>query len=308
MREDVTFTSGGVRCAAWWYRSGDGPARPCIVMAHGIGCTRDTGLEPFARAFAEGGFDVLLFDFRGFGASEGEPRQHVSFRRHREDYVAAAAFARTLEGVDPERIVLWGTSYSGGHVLPAAVQDGRVAAVISQTPAVDLLPAVLANLREPRTMLQTTVAAVRDAVAARRGGPRVTMPIVGAPGSFALMTTPDALPGLTAVAGPTFRNEMTAAEMLGIALNRPTTSAADLPCPVLFVIGDRDEVCPANTIEKAAFKAGGRAEVRRYPCGHFDIYVEPYASRAIADQLHFLRRHLVREASGNDAVLDAPPG
>src|SRR5687768_3488108 len=113
-REDVTFDSGGVRCAAWWYRSGDDAGRPCIVMAHGIGGTRDSGLEPFAEAFADGGFDVLLFDFRSFGASGGEPRQHVTWRGQREDYLAAAAHARTLEGVDPDRIVLWGTSYSGG--------------------------------------------------------------------------------------------------------------------------------------------------------------------------------------------------
>ena len=294
MREDLTFESGGTRCAAWWYRSGDEDGRPCVVMAHGVGCTRDSGLEPFADAFATAGFDVLLFDFRGFGSSEGEPRQHVSFRRHREDYVAAAAFARTLDGVDPDRIALWGTSYSGGHVLPAAVADGRVAAVISQTPMVDALPVLLGSVRTngPGPMVRMTMAGVRDLVASLRGRDPVLMPIVGPPGSFALMTTPGADEGMKAVAGPTWRNELTAREMLDIARNRPTTSAADLPCPALFVIGDRDDVCPPAPIEKAAFKATGRAEVRRYPCGHFDVYVEPWRDRAIADQLHFLRRHL----------------
>lgn len=292
MREDVAFTSGGTRCAAWWYRSGDEPGRPCVVMAHGIGGTRDSGLEPFAQAFCDGGFDVLLFDYRGFGASEGEPRQEVDFRRHREDFVAAAAFARTLDGVDGARIALWGTSYAGGHVLPAAVADGRIAAVISQNGAVDLAAALVASAGDPRVTARLLAAGVKDLVASLRGRPRHLMPIVGPPGSAAVLNTPGAQDAMRQIAGPTWRNEMTAREMLVIATNRPTTSAADLPCPALFVIGDQDDICPPGPIEKAAFKAAGRAEVRRYPTGHFDIYLEPWRSRAIADQLHFLRRHL----------------
>ncbi|HYF27111.1 MAG TPA: alpha/beta fold hydrolase [Baekduia sp.] len=295
MREDVWFDSHGTRCAAWWYRSGDAPGRPCVVMAHGIGATRDSGLEPYAEAFAAAGFDALLFDYRTFGASEGEPRQLVSFRRHREDFLAAAAFARTLDGVDGDRIAMWGTSYGGGHVVAAAVQDGRVAAVVASTPAIDLAAAVVGIARSPggvRHLLRSTVAGVRDVVSSLRGGPGVTMPIVGPPGSFAVLTSPDAEPGMRAAAGPTWRNEMHAREMLAMALNRPVSQAGALPCPALFVIADQDRAVPNAPIQKAAFAATGRAEVRRYPCGHFDIYQDPWRSRAIADQLHFLRRHL----------------
>lgn len=104
-------------------------------MAHGFGGTRDTWLLGYAEAFADAGIDTLLFDYRGFGASEGTPRQDVSFRRQRQDYHAAIAAARQLPGVDPDRVIIWGTSYSGGHVLAVAVQDPRIAARKRETPS-----------------------------------------------------------------------------------------------------------------------------------------------------------------------------
>ena len=99
--------------------------RPCVVLAHGFGGTVDSGLMPYAERFAAAGLDALAFDYRHFGASAGEPRQLVSVPRQLEDYAAAIAFARGLDGVDPDRIVVWGTSFSGGHVVEVAVADGR---------------------------------------------------------------------------------------------------------------------------------------------------------------------------------------
>src|SRR5277367_1666552 len=151
---DVSFHSGGVRCAAVHLSGGTAPAfagedgrRPCVVLAHGLGGTVDSGLLPFAERFAAAGVDALAFDYRHFGASDGEPRQLLSIRRQLEDYAAAVAHARTLDGVDPERIVLWGYSFSGGHVVAAAVADGRVAAVISQLPAMDGVATMLNLVR-----------------------------------------------------------------------------------------------------------------------------------------------------------------
>ena len=117
--DTLTFDSHGTRCEGWWLPATDDAltterGRPCVVMGHGFGATRDAGLLPFAERFAAAGVDVLVFDYRGFGTSEGTPRQDVDHRRHREDYHAAIAAARAHDGVDPDRIVLWGSSYSGG--------------------------------------------------------------------------------------------------------------------------------------------------------------------------------------------------
>ena len=141
--DEISFFSADDRCAAWHFRaSGDAftVARPAlVVMAPGFASTRDTGgLVAYAKGFAAAGLDVMLFDYRGSAASGGSPRQLVWASRQRQDYHAAIAAARQLPGIDPERIVLWGISNSGGHVVRVGAEDRRVAAVVSVTPAVDV--------------------------------------------------------------------------------------------------------------------------------------------------------------------------
>jgi pimeloyl-ACP methyl ester carboxylesterase len=309
----VSFDSGGVRCAAEHLRGagdafagGDG-RRPCVVMAHGFSGTMDSGLLPFAERFAAAGLDALVFDYRHFGASEGEPRQLLSIRRQLADYAAAIDFARTLEEVDSNRIVVWGSSYAGGHVVPVAVADGKVAAVISQVPAMDGVATMLNAARKSGLagMAKLTARALGDVLASLRGRDPVTAAAVGAPGSVAFMTTPDSEPGMRAVAGPSWRNEVAARIALQAGAYRPGLQADRLPCPILVQIADRDSVAPVKAAQDAAWRATGRAEVRTYPIGHFDIYTGAPFEQAIGDQLHFLRRHLAAEASNREPAGDA---
>jgi fermentation-respiration switch protein FrsA (DUF1100 family) len=296
----VSFDSAGIRCAGI-HLTGGGDAfagedgrRPCVVLAHGLGGTVDSGLLPYAERFAAAGVDALAFDYRYFGASEGEPRQLLSAPLQLEDYAAAIAFARGLEGVDPERIVVWGSSYSGGHVVPVAVADGRVAGVISQVPNMDGLAALinLARYAGIGQLARLTLAGLRDLGASLLGRPPVMIPLVGPPGSLGAMTTPDAEPGYRAVAGPLWRNEAAARLALRTGVYRPGLQADRLPCPMLVQIGDSDAIAPVKAAQETVWRATGRAELRTYPIGHFDIYVGEPFERAIADQLHFLRRHL----------------
>lgn len=113
-RGDVHFESSGIRCAAWHYQPEDGDeAAPCVVMAHGFSATRELRLDAYAERFAAAGFACLVFDYRHFGASEGAPRQLLDIERQLADWRAAIAYARSLRGVDPERIALWGSSFAG---------------------------------------------------------------------------------------------------------------------------------------------------------------------------------------------------
>lgn len=299
----IEFSSGGVRCRGV-HASGEGDefagehGRPCVVLAHGFAGTVDSGLEPFVERFAAAGLDALAFDYRHFGNSDGEPRQLLSVARQLEDYGAAIAFARSLEDVDPARIVLWGSSYSGGHVVAAAVADGRVAAAISQVPAMDGL-AALANLARYAgvgQLARLTALGIRDLVASLSGRAPVSVPVVGPPGTVAIMSSPDAEPGYLAIAGPTWRNEVPARIALTAGAYRPGRETERLPCPMLVQIADRDAVAPPQAAQQAAFRATGRAEVRTYPVGHFDVYSGAPFERAVADQLYFLRRHLATTA------------
>ncbi|HEV2061754.1 MAG TPA: alpha/beta fold hydrolase, partial [Solirubrobacteraceae bacterium] len=133
---DLTLRSGGLDCAAWLHvPDRPGPA-PCVVMAHGFAGTRRDSLAPYAERFAEAGVAALLFDYRHFGESDGSPRQLLDVRRQIDDYEAAIAFARSHEEVDPARVAVWGTSFSGAHALHVAAR-GRCAAAVLQTPMVD---------------------------------------------------------------------------------------------------------------------------------------------------------------------------
>lgn len=306
----VEFTSAGTRIAGVHLRGAGGDfadeagRRPCVVLAHGFGGTVDSGLMPYAERFAAAGLDALAFDYRHFGESDGEPRQLVSVPRQLEDYAAAIAFARGLDGVDPDRIAVWGTSFSGGHVVEVAVADGRVAAAIAQTPAMDGLAALLnvARYAGIGALNRITLAGLRDQIGALRGRRPVTVPVVGPPGTIAAMSTPDAEPGYRAITGPTWRNEVAARFGLTISLYRPGLKADRLPCPILVQVADRDAIAPPKAAQDTAWRATGRAEVRTYPIGHFEVYTGEPFERSVADQLLFLGRQLAPAGAGERAA------
>ncbi|MFI7669540.1 alpha/beta hydrolase [Nocardia sp. NPDC049526] len=310
-RQEITFPSAGTTCAAWHLRAADDTlhgknGRPCVVMAHGFSGTRDTGLLGFAEGFAAAGLDVVLFDYRGFGASAGNPRQLVSYRRQRADYRAAVRAARSIEGVDPGRIILWGTSYSGGHVLKIAADDPDVAAIVAMTPAVDG-PATVAHLARNgglAPIFRLAAAGVRDGLAAATRRPPWLLPAIGPSGSGAVLAKDGAQEAMAGVAGPGWRNEVCARVALELALNRPGGSARRLQAPLLVQVGDADTVVPVRAALKVAARAGGGAEVRRYPVDHFDVYDGPWQVRLLADQVAFLTREL---PSFHDPVMAVDP-
>jgi len=293
---EITFPSGDATCAGLHLRAGSASAepRPCVVMAHGFGGTVDAGILGFAEGFAAAGFDVLAFDYRGFGRSGGSLRQHVSYRRQRVDYHSAIRAARSIDGVDPAQIVLWGTSYSGGHVLAVAADDPQVSAVVSMTPSVYGLATLwhLVRAGGPGPVARLTGAGVSDIVRSAFGrGPRI-VPIIGAVGSGAVMAKDGALETMAALAGPTWRNEVCARVALEIPANRPLASAPRLRAPLLVQVGDNDTVVPQAAALAAADRAGGHAEALRYPVDHFDVYDGPWQARLLADQVDFLERNL----------------
>ncbi|MEZ5114512.1 MAG: alpha/beta fold hydrolase [Nocardioidaceae bacterium] len=199
-RKDIAFASGKERCAAWLYLPEGASADhkvPIIVMAHGLGGVRRARLDAFAERFCAAGYACLVFDYRHFGDSTGMPRELLRVPLQREDYHAAIAHARTIPEVDPERVVLWGTSFSGGHVIVTAAEDPRVVAAIAQCPFTDGIASVLAI--NPIVSAKLTVLATQDAALAASGKGLVRVPLVGAPGETALMTAPDAKPGYEAV-------------------------------------------------------------------------------------------------------------
>jgi fermentation-respiration switch protein FrsA (DUF1100 family) len=312
-RSDLTFQSGGALCAAWLYRPEGSGHTPCVILAHGFSAVREQRLDAYAERFAQAGIAALVFDYRHFGASGGEPRQLLDIGHQVEDWHAAIAHARRLEGIDPQRIALFGTSFSGGHVLRVAADDRRVAAVVGQCPFVDGLVAL--PLLGLRNVARLTLAGLRDQVGAWLGRCPYTIPAVGDPGDLAAMTTPDARPGFAAMTPPrsSWRNEVAARILLHLAAQRPVRRASEIACPVLLCLCEGDTLAPGRAVVKAA-RAAPRGELKRYATGHFDIYVGVWFEQAVADQCEFLRRHLLeaeagapRRAQAGGPAAAAPP-
>lgn len=294
MREETHFLSRGEHCAAWLYLP-DGPGpHACVVLAHGFAGTREARLGAYAERFRGSGFAALVFDYRHFGDSGGEPRQLMSIARQHADWRAAVSFARAQEDIDADRIALWGSSLSGGHVIWIGSEDIRLRGVIAQTPFADGLSALRAA--GPANAVRLTAAGLRDLAGALRGRDPYLIPAAAEPGCTAAMNQPDALSGylrLFEEGDAAFNNECAARFALTIGLYRPISRAGGVRCPLLVQTVDGDRVTPPEPAARMAELAPqGRLAAYDGGAGHFDIYVDELFERSVADQTEFLREVL----------------
>ena len=294
-REDVAFLVDGSTLNGWLYLPEDrsNPAA-CVVMGHGMGGTKDAGLSAYAERFRDAGYAVLVFDYRYFGESDGEPRQLLSIPDQLSDWAAAITYARSRAEIDPERLALWGTSLSGGHVVVAAARDGRVACVSAQCPAMDGRAGAMKAIHPGGISngLKLVMHGQRDLVRSWLHLSPHKIPIVGEPGSVALLSSEDAMKGYATLVSEGFVNEVCARIAIRIDKYRPITYAKDLCCPLLTQICDNDTLVPNDAAEEVANILGAKAEVKRYPIGHFDIYTGDGFEQGVGAQIAFFGKHL----------------
>lgn len=287
------FASAGTTCAATYHRAAADGERPCVVLGHGFAMTRGARLDSYGARFAAAGIDALSFDYRGFGGSGGEPRQWMDVERQLEDWRAAIAHARTLPGVDPARIALWGTSFSGGHVVALAASERSVAAVISQVPFSGLGGSGGEAPRRLRRTARLIALAAADAASGRIGrGPRY-IPVVCEPGEVGAFDRPGAMDQLAILidGDPTWENRFTPRVLLQMGRYKPFAKAAQIRCPVLLVVCDPDDITPAApALERS--EPIPELEVEHFDCPHFEIYRGEHFERSVERQVGFLERRL----------------
>ncbi|OAV62131.1 alpha/beta hydrolase [Enteractinococcus helveticum] len=285
--EERTFISEGVVCAATLYRPAmiDGPV-PCVVLAASLNQTRMDGYPRFAERFAAAGYAALVFDYRYVGDSEGEPRQLVDYQQQREDLRAAVEFARTLDGVDPAQIILWGFSFGGGHAISVGAEDQRLAAVLTLCPFLDGL--VFSATSGIGNSLR------RMAAAAKASWVRepIRMLVTAPPRQLALFNQPEAVAGFEAMRSENslWFNEILVKPTQPQVRIRPIRHAKEISCPLWVGLATRDTMVPAAPIRRLAQQAPN-AELRTFESGHFDGFVGHF-DEIIKSQLAFLRRAL----------------
>lgn len=296
-RTDVEFESEGITCRGWHYLPSkkNVGGSSCIVMAHGLGGTKDSGLHPYAERFAEKGFHVIVFDYRHFGTSDGLPRQLLLVDRQIADWTAAVEFARSQDQIDSNRIGLWGTSFSGGHVITIASTDSDIAAICSQNPMLDGMASIFQVVKSAGIgqLLKMSLCGIADTIRSRLGLSPVTMPIIGKSGEFAAITGDEAYNGYMAICSETWKNEMTAQMTVTLPFYRPISQARKVTCPVLLQPCMDDSVVSAPSALKLATKLGDLVTLKKYEDkDHFDLYEGEGFELAVSDQIDFFKRTL----------------
>ncbi len=297
-RRDIEFQADGTTLRGWLYEpDGGGRPHPLVVMAHGFSATKEMYLDDFAEAFAAGGLAVLVYDNRNLGESDGVPRGDIDPLRQVEDYRCAITFGSRLDRVDPDRIGVWGSSYSGAHVLVVAAIDRRVKCVVSQVPLVS------GNENGRRLVRADHIAGLRaafdaDRVARYDGAPPAMIPVtwVDDPGEACALPTADThdfFLGPIRDRAKTWQNEVTLRSVESFLAYEPGVYLPLIsPTPLLMAVAAGDHLTPVDLALGGYEQAREPKKLVVLPGGHFEAYTGENFTTSSAVQLDWFRTHL----------------
>jgi fermentation-respiration switch protein FrsA (DUF1100 family) len=297
-KRDIVFPSGDSYCAAWLFLpDGASPTArvPGVAMAHGLGAVKEMYLEFFARNFAEAGIAAVLFDYRHFGASGGEPRQRVAPNDQIEDYRSALTCVSLQPEVDADRLGVWGTSFSGGHVLHVAAYDPRVKAVVSQVGAMDA-DAIMKATATPEQYAALKQMTIKERIRRATEGGEVYVPNTLSPGqTFAFQPDPESYEfahKAQATVAPSWRDEVTMSS-IGACLEYAPARSIDLiaPRPLLMFLAKSDPIAPPDTIRAAFARAGEPKQLVEIEGTHYSPYLEA-AAQTSRGAVEWFNEHL----------------
>ncbi len=299
MRREIEFTSRGSQCRGWLYLPDASVVKrpaPAIVMAHGFSAVKEMfRLSSYAERFEEAGFVTLVFDYRFLGASDGNPRGQIISYEQQEDCRNAISWMSLQPEVDADRIGVWGTSLSGGHVLHLAAFDRRIKVVVAQVPTINPVKQIVH--RSGKDGLERLMGILAtDRTQRFKDGTVNYMKIVGLPGEVSVLSAPDAYEALTrnAAGAPNWINQVTLESLENYVEYVPTTSIELIsPTPLLMVLAEQDSLIPLELARAAFDRAGGPKELREFPCGHFEVYeTEPWFSKAVSSMVEWYTKYL----------------
>lgn len=291
-RTDCQIPVSGATLAAWLYLpEGQGP-HPVVVMAHGFGAVKEMFLDSYAECFAKAGFAALVFDHRGFGASTGEPRQEADPVMQARDYRHAITWLCAHPHVDPDRIGIWGTSYSGGHVLQVAAVDRRVRCVVSQVPMISGRAQTQRRVHPARMAgMHAGFHEERDRLAAG-ALPRTRALIPAGDGVPAVYDAPDAIDFYSqgeVLAPDNWVNAVTLSTVAYSTEYEPgSLMEAISPTPLLMIVADHDTITPTDLALSAYQRALEPKQLVLLKGGHFVPYREQFTEASESARDWFL--------------------
>ena len=269
-------------------------------MAHGYSAVKEMYLDRFAEVFAEAGTGAVVFDNRNFGASDGEPRQEIDPWQQIRDYRDAITWASGLPEVDAERIGIWGSSYSGAHVLVVGAIDRRVKCIVAQVPLISG-HANARRLIRADFIGQVQAACLEDRRARYQRKPPGMIPVVSEdPIGPAVLPTADSWQWFIETActrAPAWRNEVTLRSVEMFLEYEPGAHIAHIsPTPLMMVVALGDHLTVADQALAAYERALEPKRLVMLAGGHFDAYVRDFAASSGA-ACQWFREHLLTTGS-----------
>ena len=289
VHQELSFDSDGVTLRGWlaYPTSNDGanesPA-PLIILSHGLSGIVALDLAQYAQVFCAAGFACMAYDHRNWGESAGWPRCETDPWRQVADMREAISFARTLPGIDPERIGLWGTSYAGGHVITVSALDKRVNCVVSQVPLISGSKTFNAWVPQGKQAgFLSRLDADRDA---RRRGQRakVTQAAIAGSETAQWIEAKDS--------DSQYVNELTVRSFDLLRSYEPVSFIENVtPTPLMMIVANHDTQTPTDWQLEAFEKAHEPKRLVRFDCRHYDVYMNELDEAAQA-ALSWYQEHL----------------
>jgi fermentation-respiration switch protein FrsA (DUF1100 family) len=296
MRQNIEFPSRGLLCRGWLYVP-DGLAEaqtaPGIVMAHGFAGVKEMGLAGFAKRFAAAGFVTLVFDYRFWGESEGEPRNQIFALEMVEDYRNGITWLSDRSEVDPQRIGVWGISYSGGLCLYVGTHDKRVKAVVAQVPST--LNPESRRKRDPATWDRLGELVIQDRVRRYKTGSPNYIKVVAPEGEPCVLPFKDAYEWYMAFRelAPNWKNEITIESLEKVREFDPVSLIHLMaPTALLLIPGEYDDLIPIEFVKEAYEKAREPKGLSALPITHFEVFKDPWLSKAADLATDWFQKHL----------------
>ena len=289
--EPLYISHQGELIACDYYRPRNIKIAPVIIMAHEFAALCQFKLIKYAQRFAQAGYAVVLFDYRHWGGSTGQPRELVSIQAQITDWYAVISNIRNRKEINKQQIVLWGTGLSGGYALKLASELKDIRAVIAQVPFLD--GAETAKFYPIQHYPKAIKLSSQDYMGAKVGLDSITLPVVH-PFALSFYPSSDSYNGYMSIVHPDYfwSGEVAARSLFDMFRFRPIVDVHKIRIPALMMVAIADRQTPISASREAATNMATSIQYHEWEMAHFDIYHSPWFEKAISTQLSFLEQIL----------------
>ena len=289
MQRKENFYSDGNKIATTLFIPDDlneSEKRPGIVLCHGFTCIKELILPDYASRFARAGFVSLIFDYRGFGESEGK-RGNLIPHEQVTDIRNAISFLQLQKEVDSQRMALWGTSFGAANAIYTAGIDKRIKVIVSQVGFGDVERILKKrSLEELQVLAKFFEEDRKTRILTGKSATISPLHILNDQGSVRFFT--EAIKQF-----PTLKCELPLEAVEAIYEYKPESVVDKIfPSALLLIAAEKDVVTPVEESKILFEKAKEPKKLATFPIGHYDIYTGEYFDKSVQLAIDWFKQYL----------------